>query len=631
VQAERLLFVPSADDAPPPDRATTVVVLDAAWTGAAGERPDIIGLRDLVGPGLRLHRPLAEALALVDQWAEQAGMSELVFAGGTTWWPRYRTSAWRWLHDRLVWRWALAELPGTATVLVVPAAEPALADVAGVLAGVVGAEIRTSVEPAPTPPPRPRVMARVRRRLGRALSSDRDRAFGGVPAERGRAAVARLELLADARAGRPLLVLSTPGAHQTVTVAGRTARLDPFLAQVASKLQDGPLDPVLLELGTNLVDDASWAAFNGPGRERTLPGSVLDGFTDLADAAKAGADAGRVAEDLKRVHVPLDLDGLDLGPALVARSAELAVRSLAHRLADADRIERFLRVLDPAGILCINEYSRPEWLAAAARAGVPVAAVQHGIIHAAHPGYMFPARAGLLLPARTYVFGDYERRLLTGTSVFEPGEVVVSGAPRLDLTSPAGITASERAAVRAELGVSPDDRLVVFSSTSSAEIRRLVVAPVLDAIFDRRLPRVHLAVKLHPVIDDGAFYRRLLDGLGRKVGRPIPSTIVNDIDLYRLLGAADAHLGIHSTVLTDAVAAGTLNLVASVFAESDLLDYVAAGVATAVADGADLVAALAAPPDPAYPAARAAFLADHFAPGAAGDRIAADLSRWLVR
>jgi hypothetical protein len=444
-------------------------------------------------------------------------------------------------------------------------------------------------------------------------------------------AIARLGLLADPRSARPLLVLSTPRAHQVVTVDGRAARLDPFLARVVSELRDGPLDPVVLELRTSLATDASWSAFSAPGRERTLPGTVLDGFADPGDAARAADEAGRVAADLESVRVPLDIDGADLGPALAARSADLAVRSLSRRLEEADRIDRFLRALDPAGILCINEYSRPEWLAAAARAGVPVAAVQHGIIHASHPGYVFPVRTGLLLPDRTYVFGDFERRLLTGASVFEDSEVVVSGAPRLDLAGPGAMTESDRTAVRAELGVAPGQRLVVFSSTSSAEIRRLVLAPVLAAIFDRPLPDVHLVVKLHPVLDDEAFYRRLLDGLGREHGRPIPSTVVRDVDLYRLLGAADAHLGIHSTVLTDAVAAGTPNLVAAVFAESDLLDYVAAGVATAVANGADLAAALAAPPDPAYPAARARFLADHFAPGGAGARIAADLAAWLVR
>jgi len=87
-----------------------------------------------------------------------------------------------------------------------------------------------------------------------------------------------------------------------------------------------------------------------------------------------------------------------------------------------------------------------------------------------------------------------------------------------------------------------------------------------------------------------------------------------------LLRAADAHLGYQSTVLTDAVVAGTPNLIADVAPGFDLLGYVVAGVARPVRSPAELVdaATAAAPIDPA---ARAAFLAEHLEPGDAVDRI----------
>jgi hypothetical protein len=96
--------------------------------------------------------------------------------------------------------------------------------------------------------------------------------------------------------------------------------------------------------------------------------------------------------------------------------------------------------------------------------------------------------------------------------------------------------------------------------------------------------------------------------------------VVRDIDLYRLLRAADAHLGLHSTVLTDAVMTGTDNLIARVEASGDLLGYVAAGVARPVTRVADLRAALDHP-QPAHPAARRTFIEDHFRPGDASGRI----------
>ena len=92
------------------------------------------------------------------------------------------------------------------------------------------------------------------------------------------------------------------------------------------------------------------------------------------------------------------------------------------------------------------------------------------------------------------------------------------------------------------------------------------------------------------------------------------------MDLYLLLRAADAHLGQYSTVLTDAVVAGTPNLIAVGLAYVDMLDYVASGVATPVADF-DGVRAFMAAPVAADPAARARFLDAHFVPGDAVGRI----------
>ena len=93
--------------------------------------------------------------------------------------------------------------------------------------------------------------------------------------------------------------------------------------------------------------------------------------------------------------------------------------------------------------------------------------------------------------------------------------------------------------------------------------------------------------------------------------------------------SADAHLGIHSTVLTEAVATGTRNLLADTLASSDLLGYVEAGVAMPVRNGADFLAALDAP-DGITPEARSAFLARHFERGP-GERSAPRRSPGVAR
>jgi hypothetical protein len=277
-----------------------------------------------------------------------------------------------------------------------------------------------------------------------------------------------------------------------------------------------------------------------------------------------------------------------------------------------------------------DEYHRQDWLEAAASVGVPVAAIQHGTINRLHLGYVHPSRPPeLRLADRTYVFGRWEGDLLVADSIYRDDEVVVGGSPRLDMYRRRAV---DRDTVRAEHGVAPGDRMLVLSGTWGTLYRRFHYPVVLARLFDRPLPRVHLVVKLHPGEPDEGPYRDVIEGVAAAMGfAPPPITVTQHVDLYRLLGAADAHLGINSTVLTEAVLVGCPNLLASGLAGGDLLDYVAAGVALPVEDGAGLLAALDAAAEGAITEnARTAFIASHFEPGAATDRIAADLLAWLA-
>ena len=77
-----------------------------------------------------------------------------------------------------------------------------------------------------------------------------------------------------------------------------------------------------------------------------------------------------------------------------------------------------------------------------------------------------------------------------------------------------------------------------------------------------------MVFEVRPRVDE-IEYSALLTGLATAGGyEPPPISVIRDIDLYRLLRAADAHLGMHSTVLTDAVVVGTPNLIATVDAHT---------------------------------------------------------------
>ena len=637
--AVELFFVPSPDDLPSDRGGNRYVVTDETWTVPSDRPDDVLAVRDLIVDALAGRDLLAESLALLDGWAAGTDVIEASTVDGLSAWYHRRLHLWRWLHERLAWLAVLDRLlaDGSVAGLVVPAAETTLAEMVTLAAVARGIEFRVSPPPAAAadsggsararrPEADRRSVARLRRLPARVRSALRR---------------ARIDRRVRRLAAEPprLLVLVSPSDRQVITTADGPRERNPFLDPVIDAFAGSALDPIVLELG-GTSDGDDWARLAAVSGARTIPGELLatrfSRPADVATAARVEAAVARVAA----ISAPLVVGRVDLGPLVRVELVNGIRGALAGRLRDLPRMRRLLRRLHPAGILLVNEYGRPEWLAAAHAEGIASAAIQHGIIHRYHVGYMYPERAPeLILPTRTFVFGDYEAHLLTEESVYRPEEVVVAGSPRLDLAAlaepDAASRAAARAAVRAELRVAEGDRLVVVSTTAAAVLTRFGVMPALGRLFDHPLPRVHLVIKLHPAETDGSRYERLIEGIAAARGMPAPPvTVIKAIDLYRLLAAADAHVGSYSTVLTEATVIGTPNLLAAADAGGDLLDYEEAGVARPVRDGADLLRELdtaEAGETPAASAARAAFVREHFLRGAAAPRIRDDLIALLER
>ena len=199
--------------------------------------------------------------------------------------------------------------------------------------------------------------------------------------------------------------------------------------------------------------------------------------------------------------------------------------------------------------------------------------------------------------------------------------MVVTGSPR-PLASDDRVESGDREAVRRELGFRDGDRLLVVSVAHNEVLGELHTFGLLERTLGGPLPGIHVVIKLHPQDQGEPRHEVLLRGLAAARGYEAPRvSIVKDLDLYRLLRAADAHLGQYSTVLSDAVVAGTPNLIAVGQPHADSLDYVGAGVATPVRT-VDDVRAFVAEPRPTDPAARRAFLDAHYRPGDGAERLA---------
>jgi hypothetical protein len=655
-----LRFSPSATD---PDRGDVSVILDTTWTPSVGDAADgRIGVRDIAERILAARDISAESTALLDAWARDAGLIELLTIEGTSFWYYVRLRHRMWLDERLIWAGIVRELvtehaPGTLHVG--RGADQALVEVLRLVAdrdnlelvvdgdgdeGDAGAgsieaepgDRATATATAARGAASPARVGSAPRSPLRRLASRVVRVVRTPPpdprAERQREIARRLERVASLKAtlaaephGRLLVVYEH--ARQRVDTPDGPRSMNPYLDPVVDRLRGTHLEPFAVDIRARVRDDEAWERIGAGDDARVLPWDAVIADAPDDEVLGDGTEIGQRVLEAGR-GVPLVAFGIDLAGVTSQEVATTAAEVMPLRARSIARIRRFLEALEPRAILLADEYHRQDWITAARGRGIPVVAVQHGLIHRYHNGYIHTERPpGLQLPDRLYVFGRWERDLLLARSVFREDEVVVGGSPRLDLRTG---TTTDPAAVRDQLGIGADTRLVVISGTWGPILRRFHYPIVLARLVDRPLPNVQLVVKLHPGERDEGPYRAVIEGAAAARGfQPPPISTVQWIDLYGLLAAADAHIGIHSTVLTEAVATRTPNLLADVLAEADMLDYVSAGVALPVRDGDDVLRALDTVDRDGLETSARSFSDAHFEPGSASERIATDLLAWL--
>ena len=426
--------------------------------------------------------------------------------------------------------------------------------------------------------------------------------------------------------GQPgaVLAVATAGFFQVTHEGGRTRSVDPYLAPVIDRLVDEGVPVATLGLQLDHRHASDWAHIEADAS--LLPQSMFKGrWGRPEDDLLAAPDVDlMLAED----GPPLLVGGADLASAISASVASFwTTRWLAAEARTVARAERMLVDLRPSVLFLDHEGGRTAYLVAARRLGIPIVVVQHGVIYPGNPEYCHPLDDGLVRADLTCVFGNYERDVLVDLAGFDPKTVLVTGSARSDpdhTADPASPT--ERADVRRDLGVAEGHRTLVVSVAHNPVAGDLHSVNMVARMLGGPLPGVHVVFKLHPMERSEGRYRATLEGLARAGGYdPPPISVVRDYDLFRLLRAADAHLGQYSTVLTDAILAGTPSMIAIGFAYSDMLGYVDAGVAVPVRS-VDDVRAFMADPKPPDSADRVRFLAGHFQPGDSTGRIVAAIA-----
>ena len=212
--------------------------------------------------------------------------------------------------------------------------------------------------------------------------------------------------------------------------------------------------------------DEQWAPIESRDRRRSLPIDVVSTLGVRTTGAVKPRDEARARADrILAKAAPLEVSGVDLGPDLALVAADRA-SSLARRIVDVDRIRALLRRTHAGRDPARRRISPPGLAGRRRRRGRP-GRRRPARRHLAAPHRATSTRTRppeLRLPGRTYVFGPWERDVLTRASVYRPEEVVVGGSPRLDLvgsaTGAAWSPADDAPARAGRRAGRPDDRAV---------------------------------------------------------------------------------------------------------------------------------------------------------------------------
>ncbi len=259
--------------------------------------------------------------------------------------------------------------------------------------------------------------------------------------------------------------------------------------------------------------------------------------------------------------------------------------------------EVMLESIRPAVIVIEDEYSVFEraLIVAAKKKNVPCIAIQHGVIHELHKGYIYQTgeispdlsvKAPLVPTADvTAVYGQYHKELLTQAGGYPENAVVITGQPRYDRMADL-----DRESVRSKLieewRLDPSKKIVLWAtqchgiSDAENKLNFHAVFGSISAIGD-----VQLIIKQHPGEPEryDTMIREHLEGYS------IDAHIVaKDADTLGLLAVSDLVLLKNSTTGLEAVALQKPLIVMNLGGQPDIVNYVQEGVACGVYRPEDL-------------------------------------------
>ncbi|MGD0644433.1 MAG: glycosyltransferase [Candidatus Bathyarchaeia archaeon] len=245
--------------------------------------------------------------------------------------------------------------------------------------------------------------------------------------------------------------------------------------------------------------------------------------------------------------------------------------------------EKLIENEKPDLIVIVNEYGiwEKSLIVAAKIKGIPTLAIQHGIIHPYHPGYLHSIKEfsgkrllrNISLPDKIAVYGEYTKNLLINVCNYPADTIVITGQPRYDILSKSEKLFSKKNFMT-KYGLD-ESKKVALLITQEASMSFDFLIAVVRAL--KNFPEVQTVIKPHPCDIHFGWHYKILEKEGY-------CAIVLDPKAYTFesLYASDVVLTVNSTTAIEAMILDKPVVIVNLTGQPDAMPYVKSGAAIGV-------------------------------------------------
>lgn len=259
----------------------------------------------------------------------------------------------------------------------------------------------------------------------------------------------------------------------------------------------------------------------------------------------------------------------------------------------------------PDLILLKNEYGwreRSSLVIPSKLKNIPILALQHGVIHPSHEGYMYPKKyissdgnvnfPYCPIPDKIAVYGQYHYDLLSKSGTYRSEDIIITGQPRYDILSSMQRIYSKKEFLKTHQ-INTDHRIVLWTTQCHGlddRENKKNFASVFRAI--KNIEDVTLIIKQHP--REPTVSPKYAKEIKRYISYCDLSSILMPAssDTFELLNICDLLIVKDSTTAMEAIALNKPIIVLNLSEKQDRVDYVGQGVALGIYNDNDLEPAI---------------------------------------